>query len=85
MTIAANGRKRIMFELFWGVLHKPISEQLKEQGLAVNKKKMEKYDKWKVSINQLYIANLITDSENTKIIKRAMNIISKDLKEIELS
>lgn len=71
----------MIVKLFWGALHKPISEQLREQGVELDEKKLRKYDKWKNSIGFLYLTNVVTESENTKIIKKAHSLVIKDVEQ----
>ena len=66
--------------LRYGVLAKPISEQLIEQGFNLDKKDLERFDNYKRYLNVLYMSGFITEAELDKILKRLHKYITAIVK-----
>lgn len=65
--------------LNFGALAGTIKEQLKEQGLKINKYAIN-FEKIRDSINMLYLHGYISESEKEKKFQKLFNAIKKQIK-----
>lgn len=65
--------------LNFGALAGTIKEQLKEQGLKINKYDIN-FEKIRDSINMLYLHGYISESEKEKKFQKLFNAIKKQIK-----
>lgn len=54
----------------YGIISDGIGKQLEKQRLKFNKKDTDLFDKYKDAINDLRMADLLTDSMTDKVIKK---------------
>jgi hypothetical protein len=65
------------FSLHFGALCKPISEQLKEQGITITDDESKRFQLIADAITLLHLHDIIPDSVTNKAHQKLMNKISK--------
>ena len=50
-----------------GIMTDTIAKQLDGQGFKYNRKKVEEFEEWRDSLNQLYITGLVNDKELSSV------------------
>ncbi len=68
--LTAEGKEPTKFELSWGVMSDPISEQMKEQNFNLSERELLILDKLKESINTIIMHNMISDSAARKVLEK---------------